>query len=84
MKVASNLIIVLTALACVVALALSVYPGVLNDLLFIAMLLSFLAVPVVGLVGVIVFLVLAHKGKLRGLPIPWKRVPVVFALLFGT
>jgi hypothetical protein len=83
-KVASNVIIALTALACVVALAISVYPGILNDLLFFGILLSFLVVPVVGIVGVIVLFVLARKGKLRGLRIPWKHVAVIFALLFGT
>jgi hypothetical protein len=84
MKITFNVVIALTALACLVALAISIYPGILNDLLFIGILLSFLVVPVVGIVGVIVFLVLAHKGKLRGLRIPWKHVAVVFALLFGT
>lgn len=83
-KVASNVIIALTALACLVALAISVYPGVLNDLLFIGILLSFLVVPVVGIAAVVVLVVLARKGKLRGLRIPWMRVAVVFALLFGT
>ncbi len=83
-KVASNVIIALTALVCVVALAISVYPGVLNDLLFIGILFSILIVPLVGVVGLIVLLVLALKGKLRGLRIPWKRLAVVFALLFGT
>ena len=84
LKVASNVIIALTALACLLALGISVYPGVLNDLLFIGIFLSFLAVPVVGIVGVIVLVVLAREGKLRGLQIPWIRVAAVFALLFAT
>jgi hypothetical protein len=83
-KVASNVIIALTALACAVALVISVYPGVLNDLLFIGILLSVLVVPVVGIAGVTFLVVLARKGKLRGRRIPWTQVAVVFALLFGT
>ncbi len=83
-KVASNFIIALKALACVIALAISVYPGVLNDLLFIGILLSFWVVLVVAIVGLIVVVVLARRGKFRGLRIPWMRVAVVFAVLFGT
>jgi hypothetical protein len=83
-KVAANVIIALTALACLVALAISVYPGVLNDLLFIGILLSFLIVPVVGLVGLVSLIVLVRKRKLRGVRIPWMRMAVAFALLFGT
>ena len=83
-KVASNAIITLTTLACVVALAISIYPGVLNDLLFIGILLSLLIVPVVGIFGGIVLVVVACKGKFRGLQIPWMQVAVVCAILFGT
>lgn len=84
MKLAANLIIALTTLACVAALAISVYPGVLNHLLFLGILLSFLVVPVVGLAALIAGVVLARKGKLRGLRMPWTRAAVVLALLLGT
>jgi hypothetical protein len=84
MKLAGNVIIALIALACLAALATSVYPGVLNDLLFMGILLSFLIAPVVFIVGGIVLLILARKGKLRGLRIPRTRAAIVFALLLGT
>jgi hypothetical protein len=80
-KVASNVIIALTALACAAALAISVYPGVLNDLLFKGILLLFLIVPVVGLVSLIV---LAYMVQLRGVGAPWMRMAAWFALLLGT
>jgi hypothetical protein len=83
-KVAANVIIALTALACVVALAISVYPGTLNDLFFVGILLSFLVVPFVGVVALVGAIVLARKGRLRGVRVPWMRVAVVFALLIGT
>lgn len=83
-KVAANFIIVLIALACGVALAISVYPGVLIDLLSTGVLLAFLFGPVWGLLALIGVIVLARKGKLRGLRIPWKQVAVVFALLSAT
>ncbi len=84
MKVATNVIIALIAIACHAALAISVYPGVLNDLLFRAVLLSFLVVPVIGLVSLVGFISWAREGKLRGLRIPWTRAAIVLALLFGT
>lgn len=86
-KVASNVIIALTALVCVVALAISVYPGVLGDLLFRGILVSCLVFPIVCLVGamaLVVLVVLVRKGKFRGLRVPWKRVGVVFAMVLGT
>jgi hypothetical protein len=66
MKVAANFIIALTALACLVALAISIYPGVLNDLLFIGIFLSFLVVPVLGLVALVGVIVLARKASCAG------------------
>jgi hypothetical protein len=83
-KTIANAIIALTAIVCLVALAISVYPGVLNDLMFLGILLSFLVVPVVGVVALVGLIVLAWNGKLRGLQIPWARAAVVLALLFGT
>ena len=85
MRAAGNVIITLTALACLVALSLGVYPGVLNDLLFVGFFASFLVVPTVGIVAAAVLFVLARRGKLRGLRIPWRRVSIVcVAMLFGT
>jgi hypothetical protein len=84
MKVAANVIIALTALACLVALATSIYPGEANDLLFIGILLLFLVGPVVGIIALTGVIILARKGKLRGIRIPWMRAAVVLILLFGT
>ena len=84
MKVARNLAVVLTALVCLLALAISVYPGVLNDLMFLLILLSFVVVPVVGIIGAITLLVLARRGRLKGAAIPWGHAVAVVAILFGT
>lgn len=73
--------IVLTALACLTALVVSVYPGVLNDVLLIGVLLSFLILPAMGTV---VFAVLASRGKLPRWRIPWTQVVVIFAILLGS
>src|SRR5688572_7220766 len=84
MKAAANVVIALTALACLAALAISVYPGALNELLFRVILLSLVAVPVVAIAGITALIVLARKGKLQGVRIPWARTGVVLALLLCT
>lgn len=84
MTVIGNAIIALTIFVCVVALSISIYPGVLNDLVFTAVLLSFVAAPVVGIVGIIFLVVLAPQARLRGLQFPWMRIAVAFAILICT
>jgi hypothetical protein len=81
---AANVITALTAIACLLALAISVYPGVLNSVLFVGFLLSLLVIPIVCVVAFVGVIVLSRKGDSRGLRMPWFRVAVVFALLFGT
>jgi len=83
-KAAGNLAVVLAVLVCLLALAMSVYPGVLNDLMFLAILLSFIVVPVVGITGSVTLLVLVRRGKLKGAAIPWGHAAVVIGVLFGT
>jgi hypothetical protein len=83
-KAAANITILLTVLACLAALMISVYPGVLNDLLFIAVLLAAIAVPVIGIVAVIVLIVLACQGRLKHMRLPWKLAGILFAILLCT
>ena len=66
MKVAADVIIALTAIACLSALATSVYPGILDDLLSTAALLSFIVVPVVGIVALVGFIALGRVLGLNG------------------
>lgn len=84
MKVIANAIVGLTAVACGAALAVSVYPGALNALLFVTALLSVVGVPVAGVVALVGLIVLARRRKLRAVRVPWGRAAVVGALLFGT
>lgn len=87
-KIVGNIAVAVTVLGCLVLLTLSIYPGVLNDLLFIAILLSFVAVPVLGIIlgiaGLVVLLVLARRGSLKRPKIPWRRIAVVVTILFST
>lgn len=84
MKVAGNLMVVFTTVICIAALTTSIYPGVLNELLFLGFLLSFLVVPVVGIGAVVAVLFLARKGQLRGLRVPWTQIATIVAILFST
>ena len=83
-KIIKRIAIVLTGLACLSVLTIGVYPGVLNDLLFGAILLSFLVVPVVAVVTLVVIVVLALKGKLRKIAISWRTLGLMFLTLFLT
>ena len=84
MKAASSIAIALAVVACVVALALSVYPGVLSDVLFLAVLLSLVIVPVVGIVAVVALILLARKGKLKSMRPRWRLATLVVAIFFCT
>lgn len=79
-----NALVAFALLACAAALLVSVYPGVLNDLLFLAILLS---IPVLGLIGLVAIpfvVILAVKARWRDVHIPWTRLMIVAALLAGT
>ena len=71
MKTVGTVLTVLTMVACVSALGLGVYPGVLNDVLVIGIFLAIVLVPVAGIAALIIVVVLAIRGKLRGLRVPW-------------
>jgi hypothetical protein len=84
MKTIANVILVLISLACLAALAASVYPGLLNDIAFAGLLLSFLVVPPLGAILLIVLVVVWRRGKLSGLKAPWTHAAIASALLFFT
>lgn len=84
MKPAASLIVVLTAVSCLAALARSVYPGVLNDLLFAVILLSFFLLPIAGIAALVGSVLLVRKGKFRNLRLPWRQAAAVVALLAST
>jgi hypothetical protein len=73
-----------TAVICVAALAISIYPGWLNDLLFVALLLGVFAVPIILIVLAVVAFKQYRRGKLQSERIPWKSVAITFAMLFIT
>ena len=84
MNHSANLTIAVTSIICATALAISVYPGVLNDVLLIGVFFSFVAVPVGAIVVVATAIVLARQGKLRSLQVPRRQIAVVGAMLLVT
>ena len=74
----------LLSVVCLAALIVSVYPGVLQDILFVGVLLSLLLLPVVGVVGLVVLIILEYRGKLRGVRIPRRHFLVAIVLLCVT
>ena len=84
MKIPGNAIVTLTALACLLALGISIYPGVLNDLLIVAIFLPILVVPIAAFVALIGLIITRRIGKLRGLSIPRRRLAIALAILIST
>ncbi len=84
MQKAANIFLVLTVLACMSALVVSIYPGVLNDVLFLGGLLTCTVGPIAGLVGLYVIGLLRDKGRFANVRIPWKPLVVAFVCLFLT
>lgn len=72
-RIAANFLVASTAIVCLVALAISVYPGILNDLLSVGICLSVLVVPVLGIVALVALIILARQGKLRDVKVPWTQ-----------
>lgn len=79
-----NAFVALVAVVCAGALVVSIYPGALNDLVFIALLLFFLLGLIGGAIGLGVLITLAAKGKLPALRIPWWHAAVSVVILFCT
>jgi hypothetical protein len=75
MKLLGNVGVVLVVIACLSALVLSIYPGVLNELVFMGIMLSIGLFPIIGLLGTVGAIVLAclwrvgRLGRLRELRI---------------
>ena len=84
MKTFANLIVAVTSIVCATALVISVYPGVLNDVLLVGVFMSFVVVPA-GVVAVVVTaIVLARMGTLKRLQVPRAQVVVAGTMLFVT
>ena len=84
MKSISKIMIGLTMLACLAALAVSVYPGVLGDLLFMATVLSLFVIPVVGIAVFAGSIVFARRHTLRIGPYSVNGAAIVAAILLAT
>lgn len=82
-KAAGNIAIALIVLGCLAALAVSVIPGLLGDLLFPAILLLIIALPVVAIGGVIA-IVIVYWQHARITSVRWKKVAVILMIMAGT
>jgi hypothetical protein len=82
-KTAGNVALVVTVLGCLAVLTISIYPGVLNDLVLPAIFLSFFAIPLVAIIGLATLIVLARRGGLKNIKIPWRRAAAVAVVLFA-
>ena len=75
---------VASAVICLGALTISIYPGWLNDLLFVALLLGMFAAPVVLAVVAVAAIIQYRRGNLCFDCIPWIHAAAILAMLFVT
>ena len=83
MRFLGTIAVVLTSLVCAIALVISIYPGVLNDLVFMALLLSCFVLPVLAIVGAVALAWFIGRG-LRPVAIPWRHVGVALLVFAAT
>jgi hypothetical protein len=80
-QVASKLVIFTTVIFCVAVLAISIYPGAIDSLLFPVMLVSIVCVPIFVVIGIMVLVVLGRRGKLRIIKVPPRLVVTIIGIL---
>jgi hypothetical protein len=81
MKLVGNLGVGLAVVLCASALVLSVYPGVLNELLIVGILFSILAAPILAASGGIAFVYLRRTGRLSQLTVLPRHAAISLAIL---
>lgn len=84
MKFAGNAVVLVALLGCASALAVSVYPGVLNDVVLLGFFAAVFVVPVAGVFALIAALHVAQEGRWRRLCVPWRHIAVALAIMLGT
>ena len=73
-----------TLIACLGALAISIYPGVLNDLLSLVVVLVVLASPILLLIFVVLLYLQYRRGAQGDFTFPWKYSTLTLLILGGT
>jgi hypothetical protein len=84
MSVLGKITTLVIVVACSAALAISIWPGWLNDLLFIAVVIGFFIVPIIfAAIGVFLFFQY-RRGNLRSAEFPWKYAAISLLILITT
>ena len=80
----TRVVLILTAAGCLLALALSIHPGALEDVSLVGVCLMILLVPVVLVAGLVALFVLHRKRKLHLIRPTWAESMIFVALLLGS
>jgi hypothetical protein len=78
---AGNTLVVICTLVCVAALGISIYPGLLGDLLIWPIVISILIAPIVALFAVISLLFFDWTRILDRSRLPWRQIKVSMTFL---
>jgi hypothetical protein len=81
MKRVMNIVTALTILACLVVLAISIYPGRLDALFFWGIILSVLILPFVAIAALAALYLLVRNNRWRAVRIPRRRLGIILAIL---
>jgi hypothetical protein len=73
-----------TLIASLAALAISIYPGVLNDLLSLVVVLVVLGSPILLLIFVVLLYLQYRRGTQSEVPFPWKYSTIALLILSMT
>ncbi len=87
MKLLGKLTAIATALVCMVALVISIYPGALNQLLFVALVLAIPAASILAvmtLILVVFVFIRGPRGGWRAGEFPWRYATVTLLMLITT
>jgi hypothetical protein len=71
----------ITLLFCIAVLVISIYPGALNSLLFPLSLALIIGMPMLVIIGIMVFGILTREGKWKSIQIPWRGVALIAGML---
>ncbi|MCF4967473.1 hypothetical protein [Nostoc sp. CMAA1605] len=81
MKIIINVALFIICVICTALLIISIYPGVLDSLIFIVTLVSILSIPGFFIVGIMFLVVVGRRINLRDIQVPWRRIGAIATII---
>ncbi|BAY82364.1 hypothetical protein NIES267_18430 [Calothrix parasitica NIES-267] len=81
MNIQAKVVIFIIISICTIPLTISIYPGILNSLLFPTLLVSIICIPIFIIVGIFTLIVFGRRGELTNIKFPWQIIKPVFGII---